>query len=187
MGSDPRCFKIDPDSLIGQVQRPHLRILQRFNCQSKTGSCRDHETIDNNPYIRHQMDGRHADCNRRLRESAIGDQGGRKMNPKKQILKFIQNAYSNTSQSFDAEKRGASGNNDSRNDIFQELFDGMSSGTARIVIEQELNRSLDEEFNIDKLENQGRYYMARIVRPDGIILQRLLVDKQTGTVRLVGA
>ena len=54
------------------------------------------------------------------------------------------------------------------------------------AIEREMNRSLQEEFNIEQVENQGRYYMARNVRPDGTTLQRLLVDKQTGTVRLVG-
>lgn len=108
------------------------------------------------------------------------------MNPKKQILKYIQNAYTDPNQYGSAEKQGNSENNDSRNDIFQELFEGMSSGTARIVIEQELNRSLHEEYNIEQVENQGRYYMARIVRPDGTTLQRLIVDKQTGTVRLVG-
>ena len=59
------------------------------------------------------------------------------------------------------------------------------SGTARIVIEQEMQRSLDEDFDIKEVENQGRYYVARIVRHDGTTLQRLLVDKQTGNVRLV--
>lgn len=108
------------------------------------------------------------------------------MNPKKQILKYIQNAYTHSTRSDGIEQQGISGSDDSRGEVFQELFDGMSSGTARIVIEREMNRSLQEEFNIEQVENQGRYYMARIVRQDGAILQRLLVDKQTGTVRLVG-
>ena len=69
--------------------------------------------------------------------TAAGDQEGRRMNPKKQLLKYIQNAYADTNRSGDDEKRGTSGNNDSRNEVFQELFDGMSSGTARIVIEQD--------------------------------------------------
>jgi len=108
------------------------------------------------------------------------------MNPKKQILKYIQNAYADTNRSGGNEKRGTSASDDSRNEILQELFDGMSSGTARIVIEQEVDRYLQEDYDIDLVENQGRYYLARIVRPDGTTLQRLLVDKQTGTVRLVG-
>ena len=108
------------------------------------------------------------------------------MNPKKQILKYIQNAYADASRSGDAEERVTSASNDSRNDILQELFDGMSSGTARIVIEKEMDRHLQEDYDIDLVENQGRYYLARIVRHDGTTLQRLLVDKQTGTVRLVG-
>ena len=108
------------------------------------------------------------------------------MNPKKQILKYIQNAYSDSTLPGDAQQRETSGTNDSSSEIFQELFEGMSSGTARIVIERELNRSLGEEFNIEQVENQGRYYVARIVRHDGTTLQRLLVDKQTGAVHMVG-
>jgi hypothetical protein len=108
------------------------------------------------------------------------------MNPKKQILRYIQNAYADAAESSDAEQREGSRNSNSRDDILQQLFDGMSTGTARIVIEQEMNRSLQEEFDIEQVENQGRYYRARIVRQDGTTLQRLLVDKQTGTVRMLG-
>ena len=50
-----------------------------------------------------------------------------------------------------------------------------------------MNRSLREKFDIDLLENQGRYDPAGIVRRDGSTLQRLLVDKHTGRVRMVGA
>jgi len=31
---------------------------------------------------------------------------------------------------------------------------------------------------------KGRYYMAKIVRPDGSTIQRLLVDKQTGSIQM---
>lgn len=108
------------------------------------------------------------------------------MNPKKQILKYIQNVYTDTNQSGNAEQRETSGINDSRNEILQELFDGMSTGTARIIIEQEVSRQISEAFDIRPVENKGRYYIAKIVRPDGSPIQRLLVDKQTGSVQMVG-
>jgi len=107
------------------------------------------------------------------------------MNRKKMILKYIQDAYADTTQPDDADQGMSSGSNDFRKEILHEMFNGMSSGTARIVIEREMHRSLDEEFNIKQLENLGRYYVARIVRHDGTTIQRLLVDKQTGNVRLV--
>jgi hypothetical protein len=66
------------------------------------------------------------------------------------------------------------------------MFNGMSTGTARIVIEREMNRYHDEEFDIEPVDNLGRYYVARIVRHDGSTLKRLLVDKQTGAVHMVG-
>ena len=55
------------------------------------------------------------------------------MTPKKQILKFIQQAYENNRQSDPAEK-----------EVIQELFDGMSTGTARIIIEQEVGPQISE-------------------------------------------
>ena len=61
----------------------------------------------------------------------------------------------------------------------------MSTGTARIIIEKEVSQAIEEKFKIDKLKNKGRYYIAKIVRPDGSPIQRLLVDKQTGSVQMV--
>ena len=62
----------------------------------------------------------------------------------------------------------------------------MSTGTARIIIEQKISQALGEEFNIDHVTNKGRYYLAKIVRSDGSPIQRLLLDKQTGSVQMVG-
>ena len=70
--------------------------------------------------------------------------------------------------------------------MIQELFDGMSTGTARIIIEREISQAISEKFNINAVENKGRYYVAKIVRPDGSSIQRLLLDKQTGSVQMVG-
>ena len=72
------------------------------------------------------------------------------MNPKKQILKYIQKAYSDTTLPDDPEQRNKAGNQESSKEFPKELFDGMSSGTARIVIEQEMDRSLQEDYDIDR-------------------------------------
>lgn len=102
------------------------------------------------------------------------------MTPKEQILKFIQKAYADAKQSGHPENGAAN-----KNSAIKELFDGMSSGTARIIIEREVSQQIAEEFNISPVENKGRYYLAKIVRPDGTQIQRLIVDKQTGSVQMV--
>jgi tRNA uridine 5-carbamoylmethylation protein Kti12 len=108
------------------------------------------------------------------------------MKPKEQILKFIQEAYANALKTDPSESSARSEDDSSQNEIIQELFDGMSTGTARIIIEKEVSQAIEEKFNIDRVENKGRYYMAKIVRPDGKTIQRLLVDKQTGSVQMAG-
>ena len=97
------------------------------------------------------------------------------MTPKKQILKFIQQAHENDGPSDASEKT-----------VVQELFDGMTTGTARIIIEQDVGPKISEEYNISTVENKGRYYIAKIVRPGGSAIQQLLIDKQTGNVQMVG-
>ena len=62
----------------------------------------------------------------------------------------------------------------------------MSTGTARIMMEQDVGPQISEEHNISTVENKGRYYIAKIVRPDGSPIQRLLIDKQIGSVQMVG-
>ena len=108
------------------------------------------------------------------------------MKPKEQILKFIQKAYANAPQTDASEDSTRSVKHDYPNEIIQELFDGMSTGTARIIIEKEVSQAIEEKFKIDQVKNKGRYYMAKIVRPDGSTIQRLLVDKQTGSVQMAG-
>ncbi len=97
------------------------------------------------------------------------------MNPKEQILKFIQQAYEDKTDPVSSDR-----------EIIQEIFDGMSTGTARIIIDREVSQTVSEKFNINSLENKGRYYIAKIVRADGSPLQSLLVDKQTGNIQMIG-
>ncbi|MDX9819733.1 MAG: hypothetical protein RBT16_12525 [Desulfococcus multivorans] len=106
------------------------------------------------------------------------------MKPKQKILEFIQSAYEDNDKDKSSSTSEAIDPND--REIVRELFDGMSTGTARIIIEKKIDLRIAEEYKIEGLENKGRYYAARIVGPDGNTIQRLLVDKQTGKVQFTG-
>lgn len=108
------------------------------------------------------------------------------MKVKELIFRYLENVYKDSPDNVETEKSKEGGDISSENKIVRELFDGMSTGTARIVIENELGDAVAEQYNIDQLENQGRYYLAKIIRLDGSPMQRLLVDKQSGTVQLLG-
>lgn len=105
------------------------------------------------------------------------------MKPKQKILEFIQKAYENNEGGRPVSETGAMTDDDRL--AIRELFDGMSTGTARIIIEEEMDSQMVEDYDIDPLENKGRYYVARIVQTDGKAI-RLLVDKQTGKVQFEG-
>ena len=58
-----------------------------------------------------------------------------------------------------------------------EFLDGMSTGTARFIIDREVNPDLLEKYDIKDLENKGRYYLAKIVNQDGEVADTVLIDK----------
>lgn len=60
--------------------------------------------------------------------------------------------------------------------LFQK--DGMSTAAARFIIERDVGERIGDLFDIKDLTNTGRYYIAKLVRPDGSVIERLLVDKQ---------
>ena len=60
---------------------------------------------------------------------------------------------------------------------------GMSDSTVRVVIDQHTSKSLSQAYNISEVEDKGRYYIVKLVRPDGRVIDRLLIDKQSSTVR----
>lgn len=106
------------------------------------------------------------------------------MKLKQKILEFITKAYEDDEGGHSAlDTRGTT--DDNRHAI-RELFDGMSTGTARIIIEEEMNEQMPKDHNIAPIENKGRYYVARIVQADGRAIRRLLIDKQTGKVQFEG-
>jgi hypothetical protein len=58
-----------------------------------------------------------------------------------------------------------------------EFLDGMSTGTARFIIDREFSPDLLEKYDIKDLENKGRYYLAKIVNQDGEVTDTVLIDK----------
>ena len=105
------------------------------------------------------------------------------MKLKQKILEFIRKAYEDDEGGKSVSETGAMTDDDRL--AIRELFDGMSTGTARIIIEEEMDSQMVEDYDIAPLENKGRYYVARIVQTDGKAI-RLLVDKQTGKVQFEG-
>lgn len=97
------------------------------------------------------------------------------MNPKKHILNFLNSpkcSHPDDSSCDNCER-------------VQRIIDGMSMGTATLVIDRAASKMQLEDYEIAELHNKGRYYTARIVDHAGAALQKLLVDKQTGDVRFV--
>ncbi len=58
-----------------------------------------------------------------------------------------------------------------------EFLDGMSTGTARFIIDREVDPAILNKYNIKELENKGRYYLAKIVTQDGEVAETVLIDK----------
>jgi hypothetical protein len=97
------------------------------------------------------------------------------MNPKKQIMSYLANPAcehpaGETCEVCDQRRR---------------IMEGMSEGTASLIIEGAVDQKIDGDYTVQGLSNKGRYYTASIVNHDGTLLQKLLVDKQTGEVRFV--
>jgi hypothetical protein len=63
-----------------------------------------------------------------------------------------------------------------------EFLDGMSTGTARFIIDREVTGDVLEKYEIKDLENKGRYYLAKIVDPDGKVTDTVLIDKLNRSV-----
>ena len=101
------------------------------------------------------------------------------MNPKKRIMEFLNSPkWARTGD--DPDDNSA----EDRRKV-QQIIDGMSMGTAALVIEQAAGDKHLENYDIKDLQNVGRYYTASIVGQNGHVIQKLLVDKQTGEVRFV--
>jgi len=97
------------------------------------------------------------------------------MNPKKQIMNYLA----------DPACRHPAGETCEVCDQVRRIMQGMSEGTASLVIEDAVRKKIEGDYAVEGLSNKGRYYTASIVNHDGTHIQKLLVDKQTGDVRFV--
>ncbi len=100
------------------------------------------------------------------------------VNPKKQIMKFLSDP-----------RDPACGDPHERSEEVpgkvQQIRDGMSAGTAALIIHDAVSEKYAGNYPVADLANRGRYYAARLIDKEGNTIERLLVDKQTGEVRFV--
>jgi tRNA uridine 5-carbamoylmethylation protein Kti12 len=94
---------------------------------------------------------------------------------------FIKKENSKNKETIEKQSTAA-GASDSIDSLQADFLEGMSSATARIVIERNLPENIRDQYDVKELQNQGRYYIAKIVEPPGKVVARLLVDKLNGAV-----
>lgn len=63
-----------------------------------------------------------------------------------------------------------------------DFLDGMSTGTARFIIDRKITADVLKKYEVKDLENMGRYYLAKIVEPDGRVTDKVLINKLSRTI-----
>jgi hypothetical protein len=63
-----------------------------------------------------------------------------------------------------------------------EFLEGMSTGTARFIIDRKVSDDVLAKYEIQDMKNKGRYYLAKIVNPAGDVVDTVLIDKQNRSV-----
>ena len=63
-----------------------------------------------------------------------------------------------------------------------DFLDGMSTGTARFIIDRKVSGDILKKYEIKDMQNQGRYYLAKIVDREGKVTDTVLIDKMNRTV-----
>jgi hypothetical protein len=63
-----------------------------------------------------------------------------------------------------------------------EYLDGMGTATARILINKRLSEKFIKKYGLKDLKNRGRYYSAKIIEPNGNLIDEVLIDKQNGVI-----
>ena len=63
-----------------------------------------------------------------------------------------------------------------------EFLDGMSTATARFIIDREVGQDQLEKYDIKVIANKGRYYLAKIVDQDGKVTNAVLIDKLSRSI-----
>ena len=89
--------------------------------------------------------------------------------------------YSGHNLSKEDKSRRNSQNDNIKNPVESEpgleFLDGMSTGTARFIIDREFSPDILGKYDIKDLENKGRYYLAKIVNQEGEVADTVLIDK----------
>ena len=58
----------------------------------------------------------------------------------------------------------------------------MSRTTAENLVREYMDRRTSEPYQLGNLKDGGTYYMAEVLRQDGGLIERLLIDKQSGRI-----
>ena len=72
--------------------------------------------------------------------------------------------------------------NSAAEDILTDYLEGMGTATARILINKRLSEKFIKKYGLKDLENSGRYYSAKIIEPNGKLIDEVLIDKQNGVI-----
>ena len=72
--------------------------------------------------------------------------------------------------------------NSAAEDILTDYLEGMGTATARILINKRLSEKFIKKYGLKDLKNRGRYYTAKIIEPNGKLIDEVLIDKQNGTI-----
>ena len=64
----------------------------------------------------------------------------------------------------------------------QSMNQDMTQGAAESVVHQYLKSRLSEAYKRGELKDGGSYFMMEVIRSDGSVFDRLLIDKKTGNI-----
>ena len=60
--------------------------------------------------------------------------------------------------------------------------ESMSPLTAENLVKEYMDRHTSEPYKLGNLKDGGTYYMAEVLHQDGELIERLLIDKQSGRI-----
>ena len=164
----------------------YINATQNFCCHARAGSGKWHAFCKFNELFSSYLDPCKSDIQQmnKIRKKEIAMR-------LKQLISDIWVRRKNLGPLERLDEKNAMPSNGQREEILMDyctdgtgLFqkDGMSTATARFIIERNVGEKIGEVFDVKDLKNTGRYYIAKIVRPDGSVIEQLLVDKQNCTI-----
>ena len=100
----------------------------------------------------------------------------------KKIGNFLRRSKNPPSSLSESHKETEQRENPVTPELGFEFLDGMSTATARFIIDREVGRDQLEKYDIKDIANKGRYYLAKIVDKDGRVTETVLIDKLSRTI-----